>query len=392
MRNLGAILSLAILVVVGLVGMNCIFTVHQTKQAIVFQFGEVVRDPIRDPGLKFKMPWQNVEYFDKRVLVHDNPPVTVDVGENERLIVDSFARYRISDPLQFYQTVNSQRVAGERLQTYLDSSVREVIGAVGLKKVVSGERREIMERIGALVQTAADSARLGIQVIDVRIKRADLPQQNMEAVFNRMRTERQKEAQLSRAKGEQRSREIKSGADRTVTVLLANARRRSEEIRGEGDRYRNAIFACAFGADPDFFAFYRSMQAYEKAFSESNTSMVLSPNSDFFRFFGDPKGALKRGPGAVGEDRAASTSSRSNSNDPCGADGVYDLSKIDFLQSAAQIVAQAVEGETIVEGAADAGGRRAAAASAGAIAEGGAWSEYVQAFPVCSADRPAGTL
>jgi len=418
MRGAAAILTIILLAGGVLLAMSSIFIVRETEQAIVLQFGEVVRDPIQEPGLKVKLPWQNVIYLDKRILVHDNPPVTVDVGENERLIVDSFARYRISNPLQFYQTVRTQRRVSDRLKVFLDSSIREVIGAVGLRKVVSGERREIMERITVLVQAAADSARLGIEVVDVRIKRADLPQQNMEAVFNRMRTERQKEAQLSRAKGEQRSREIKSSADRAVTVLIANAQRRSEEIRGEGDRYRNAIFACAFGADPEFFAFYRSMQAYEKSFIQNNTSMVLSPSSEFFRFFGNPAGGDDSfgvvEPGATAE----TVSAAARNDDACSPDGTYDLNRIEFLTSSAQLFvdqagqvrsaellaeAEAEEAGANAPGTGDAAGEGEAQASLGMVTPGGAqivrsqsgtgaWSDFVEAFPICSAESVTGNL
>lgn len=398
MKGIPSIIVVALVVGAAIVGMMSLFTVNETKQAIVLRFGKVVKLPIQDPGLKVKLPWENVIYLDKRILVHDNPPVTVDVSENERLIVDAFARYQITDPLQFYQAVRTQTVVEERLSVFLDSSIREVVGAVGLRRVISGERREIMERISVLVQSEAERASLGIKVIDVRIKRADYPQKNMDQVFDRMRTERQKEAQLSRAKGEQRSREIKSSADRTVTVLLANAQRRSEEIRGEGDRYRNAIFNCAFGADPEFFAFYRSMQAYEKSFVENNTSMVLSPNSEFFRFFGDPTGSSGAAAFAQPSTTVGALSDAARADESCRTDGTYDLGRIAFLTSSAQLIAAQAATQDLTDDSAADGEASPVSATEEQVravqeaAKTGAWGEFIQAFPICSAENVSGNL
>ena len=322
-KSIGLLIFLAAL---AFVLVNAAFSVHQTQMAIVLQFGEVQR-VIKEPGLKFKIPLiQSVTYLDNRVLVLDNNPVIVDVGEQERLRVDAFARYRIDDALLFYQTVRVRGRADERLSTFLDSSIREVVGDVGRRAVISGERRSVMERIKGLVQTAANNARLGVDIIDVKIRRADLPDQNSQAVFNRMKAERQQEAQLSRAEGEEIARRVRAEADRTVTVLLANAERQAQQTRGEGDALRNAIFACAFGADPDFFSFYRSMQAYEKSFQNRDTTMVLSPESEFFRFFADPAGAPVADQQAQGSGAAGS-----QIRDKRCKDGIYDLSGLEFI-------------------------------------------------------------
>ncbi len=351
MNNLNLILVGVVAVALVVFSSLCLYTVDQREQALVFEFGRVVTEPITEPGLKFKLPYQNVEKFDKRLLVHDNVPVTVDVSENERLIVDAFARYRIVNALQFYETVRTPTIAKERLQVFLDSSIREVVGGQGLRAVISGERRLVMEQIRDLVQDASDDAELGIDVVDVRIKRADLPQQNSEDVFDRMRTERQQEAQLFRAEGEERKREIESEADRRVTVLLAKAERRAQEIRAEGDAYRNAIFACAYGADPEFFSFYRTMEAYERSFQTTDTTMVLSPDSEFFKFFGDASGSS--GSGIEGLDSKTSRSLRSS--DPnCGPDGEYDYQGISFLDPEAveEVLEESLEQTLPTEGSA----------------------------------------
>lgn len=265
-----------------------LFTVHQTQQALVLQFGQTKRI-ISEPGLHWKIPFiQNVVLLDKRILALDSPAQEVIAADQKRLVVDAFARYRISDPLRFFQSVGSIGVANSRLATILNSSVRRVLGEASFEAVVRDDRPELMQQI--LGQLGVEAATFGIEVVDVRIRRADLPEANSQAIYSRMQTARQQEAAEIRAEGEEAARRIRSRADRDVTVLLAEANRESEQIRGQGDAQRAAIFASAFERDPDFFNFYRSMQAYAQGLASEDTRLVLSPNSDFFRFFRDPSG------------------------------------------------------------------------------------------------------
>lgn len=265
-----------------------VYVVNPDQQALVLQFGEI-RKSERESGLKFKVPFvQNVQFFDKRVLDLNMPPIEAIASDKKRLIVDAFARYRITDPVLFYQTVNNINVANQRLSTFLQSSLRSVLARATFVQVVRDERAELMDEIRRDV--AERAAPLGIDVVDVKIRRADLPQTNSDAVFRRMQTERQREATEIRAQGEEQARRIRSRADRDVTVLIAEARRDAQIIRGDGDAERTTIFANAFSADPEFFSFYRSMQAYASGLETSGTSMVLSPNSEFFRYFRDPSG------------------------------------------------------------------------------------------------------
>ena len=266
------------------------FIVYPTQQALVLQFGEVKR-PVVKPGLYFKIPFiQNVVMIDRRILDLDTPPQEVIASDQKRLVVDAFARYRIADPILFYQTVNRGSLvdANSRLSTFLSSALRAVLADASFVAVVRDKRPELMAEIRKRVGLRA--AGIGVEMVDVRIRRADLPEANSQAIYKRMETERQREATEIRAQGEEAARRIRAQANRTATVILAEANREGEQIRGDGDAKRNAIFAEAFTRDPDFFAFYRSMLAYEKGLQASDTRMVLSPESSFFEYFRDPGG------------------------------------------------------------------------------------------------------
>lgn len=276
---------------VGVAAYFSMFIVTQTDQAIVLEFGKPQK-VIREPGLYWKIPVaQTVEVFDKRILSLDTQPQEVIVFGQKRLVVDAFARYKIVDPLLFLQTIQSVRLVPSRLGAILDSSTRSVLGGATFTSIVRDKRDALMKETTRQVNEKAKD--FGLEVIDVRIKRADLPQANSEAIYRRMQTERQREAAEIRAKGEEQARRIRANADRQVTVLKAEATRDSEIIRGEGDAKRNAVFAEAFSKDEDFFAFYRSMQAYEKGLQSKDTRLVISPNTEFFRFFNDPSGATR---------------------------------------------------------------------------------------------------
>lgn len=286
-----AVIAVAALIV----GYSSLFTVYQTQQALVIRLGQPVR-VISEPGLNFKAPFiDSVVHIDKRILDLEAPPQEVIASDQKRLVVDAFARYRIKDPLRFYQTLGSINGANSQLSILLNSALRRVLGEVTFTHVVRDQRADLMARIRELVDHEATA--LGIEVVDVRIRRADLPEQNSQAVYQRMQTERQREAAEFRAQGAQRAQEIRSRADREVTVLVAEATSKSEQIRGEGDGTRNQIFADAFNQDPDFFAFYRSMQAYEQGLKHSDTRMLLKPDSNFFRYFTDPSGKPRENSG-----------------------------------------------------------------------------------------------
>ena len=273
-----------ILVVLGVVAYGSLFVVQEINQAIVLQFGDP-KKIITKPGLNFKIPFiQNVVYLDRRVLNLDNPPEEVIAADQKRLIVDAFARFKIVDPLKFYISVGNERVARSRLATIINSRIRSVLGTQELATLLSTDRAVHMGTIQDDVNTEAQN--FGITIVDVRIKRADLPPANSEAIYARMQTERQREAKEFRAQGAEMAAKITSTADKEVTVILANANKQSEIMKGEGDGKRNRIFAQAFGRDPQFFSFYRAMQSYEKALIGGDTSLILSPDSDFFKFFG----------------------------------------------------------------------------------------------------------
>ena len=282
---------LPIIVVLGITAFQSIFIVQEINQAIVLQFGDP-KKIVTKSGLNFKLPFiQNVAYLDKRVLNLDNPPEEVIAADQKRLIVDAIARFKITDPLKFYISVGNERVARQRLATIINSRIRGVLGKQELATLLSKDRAKQMSIIQNDVNTEAEN--FGIEIVDVRIKRADLPQANSEAIYARMQTERQREAKEFRAQGAEIATRIKSTADKEVTVILANAKKKSEIMKGEGDGQRNKIFADAFGKDPQFFSFYRAMQSYEKALIGGDTSLILSPDSDFFKFFGK-SGLIKK--------------------------------------------------------------------------------------------------
>jgi len=293
MKNQRPIAIVILGVVALIVLLSSLFTVHQTQLALVLQFGQPAA-VVTDPGLHIKAPWplQNVLYVDKRVLNLDLPAQEVIAQDKKRLVVDAFARWRITDPLRFYQSLTDEGVAQVRLQPILGSNVRRILGAQTFAAVLSGERAKLMVDIKDGVNS--ETKNFGIEVVDVRIRRADLPAQNSDAIYRRMQQERVREANEFRAQGEQISQEIRSKADRDATVILAEAQRQAEITRGQGDSEKNRIFAEAFGRDPDFFAFYRSMNAYQSSLKGDNTTVILSPDSDFFRYFGSGTAAPVR--------------------------------------------------------------------------------------------------
>ncbi len=276
--------------------LNSAFIVNQTEQALVLQFGKPVR-VIQEAGLNFKTPFvQNVEYYDKRLLDFDANPNEVIASDQKRLIVDAFVRYRITDPLRFKQTVGNETTMRSRLNSILESSLRQVLGSVPLSDVLSEKRAEIMSDIRDLVNLQAMGAKaegdtnnstkggFGIEVVDVRIKRADLPPANSEGIYKRMQTEREREAKEFRARGSEDAQKIRSQADKERTIILAEAKKKSEITRGEGDGTATKIFADSFGRDQDFFQFYRSMQAYKKTLSSKDTTILMSPDNAFLQF------------------------------------------------------------------------------------------------------------
>jgi membrane protease subunit HflC len=289
----------ALIIVALIIAYGSLFTVYQTRQALVVRLGQPVH-VVTEPGLHFKVPLiDTVINIDKRILDLENPAQEVIASDQKRLVVDAFARYRIKDVLKFYQAVGSVDRANSQLSILLNSALRRVLGEATLTHVVRDERSQLMARVRDQLDTEAQP--FGISIVDVRIRRADLPEQNSQAVYERMKTERQREAQEFRSQGLQRAQEIRAKADRDVTVLLADAQSKGEQTRGEGDGERNRIFAEAYGRDPEFFSFYRSMQAYEAGLRSNDTRMVLKPDSEFFRFFVDPSGKPRdhgAGPGA----------------------------------------------------------------------------------------------
>jgi membrane protease subunit HflC len=280
---------IALLLIALVLAYSTMFTVYQTRQALVIRLGEPIRD-ITKPGLNFKYPLvDTVIHIDKRILDIESPAQEVIASDYKRLVVDAFARYKITKPLLFYQTVGSVEGGNARLLTLLNSSLRRVLGEVTLMQVVRDQREDLMAKVRSQVEAEAQA--LGIAIVDVRIRRADLPEQNSLAIYQRMQTERQQEAAQFRAEGSRRSQEIRAKADRDVTVLVAEATSTAERVRGEGDAERNRIFAEAYGKDAaDFFTFYRAMQAYEQGLQKSDTRLLLRPDTEFFRFFADPNG------------------------------------------------------------------------------------------------------
>jgi membrane protease subunit HflC len=265
------------------------FTVDQTQQALVLQLGEPKRT-IQEPGLAFKIPFiQDVTYYEKRVLsLIPQEAEEVILADQKRLKVDAFARYQISDPLLFYQTVRNETGARGRLDAIIDSSVRRALGRETLASILTGQRNDITRSIGEEVNESVSS--LGIQIIDVRLRRADYPEATSQNIFNRMKSEREREAKEFRATGEEEAQKIRSAAEKTRTVIISEAQRVAQETRGAGDSDAIRIYADSFGKDPEFFSFYRSMEAYQKSLGKTGTSMVLSPDSAFFRYFLDKDG------------------------------------------------------------------------------------------------------
>ncbi|OWJ65584.1 protease modulator HflC [Inquilinus limosus] len=278
----------AAIVVVGLVLVDSLYTVGQNEQALVLQFGEVVKIE-SEPGLKLKLPVvQNVQFYEKRVLDVDPPVEQVILSDQRRLDVDSYARYRIADPLLFFQSVRNEATASTRISGFVNNALRNVLGNYNQLDVLSEQRGPIMRSIRDSVE--ANAKPLGIEVVDVRIVRADVPEGTVQSVYDRMRSEREREAAQYRAQGAEYSAQIKSSADRERTVLLAEAERKAQELRGQGDADAIKVQADAYGADPQFFSFYRSLEAYRTALGASGTTLVLSPKGDFFKYFNDATG------------------------------------------------------------------------------------------------------
>jgi modulator of FtsH protease HflC len=288
MNRIGTILGV-VLAVIGLVVTNAAFIVPQTASAIVFRFGRVERPPIKAPGLYFKVPFMDtVTLLDNRILDNDLRPQEVLASDQKNLVVDAFTRYRISDPLRFFQSVNNVARANQTLESIVNSRMRSVLAGASTKQIIDTDRARLMDVIQE--QVNRETQALGITVVDVRLSRVELPRETSQAVFQRMKTDREREAAELRAQGAQLAQTTRARADRDVQIIMGEANKKSEEFRGEGDGTRNRVFAEAFGRDPEFFRFYRSMQAYETGLRQGETRMILSPNSEFFRYFGDSQG------------------------------------------------------------------------------------------------------
>ncbi len=291
-RTTGFVAGLVVLVAL-IIGLSSIYTVNMTEQALLLQFG-APKAVVTEPGLHFKLPFvQDVVYIPKQLLNLDAPPEEVIASDKKRMVVDAFARYRITDPLLFYQSLADQRTATLRLTPILSSNVRRVLGSQNFAVVLSAARATLMQDITANMNQ--DAPNFGVRIVDVRIRRADLPEQNSEAIYRRMQKERERQAAEYRAEGAETEQRIKARADREVTVLLAEATRESQILDGQGDAQKTRTLGDAYGQDPEFFAFYRSMQAYQDALPGDNTTLVLSPDSDFFRYFGNSGGAAGKG-------------------------------------------------------------------------------------------------
>lgn len=302
-RSLFGGVGLVILAAIAVIAYLSVFIVYQTEMALVLRFGDpvrVVNAPTApnlnvsdtadgQPGLYTKLPLiDNVIFFEKRILDLDSPPLEIIAADQKRLVVDAFARYKIIDPLLFFQSVGTIQGAQSRLSQFLNSSVRRVLGEATFIQLVRDQRADLMARITE--QVDREAAGIGVELVDVKIRRADLPAENSAAIYQRMQTERQREATEIRAQGEEAARRIRAGADRTATVIIAEANGESERLRGDGDAEVNRVFAEAYGKDPDFFAFYRAMLAYQQGLMPSDTRLVIAPDSDFFRYFNDPTG------------------------------------------------------------------------------------------------------
>lgn len=289
-------IAAAIVAVLLLVASGAVYTVNQIEQALVLYLGEPV-GVVTDAGLHFKTPLlESVVYLDNRILDLETPQQEVLATDNQRILVDAFVRYHIVDPLKFYQTVGTVQRANNQLGSVLSSALRRVLGEATLPQIVRDQRAELMVKIRDLVNT--EGARLGVAVNDVRIRRADLPRELSEKIYSRMQSERAREAAEYRAQGAEQAQTITANADREAVVIRADAQRQADTLRGTGEAERNRIFADAFGKDPDFFAFYRTMQAYVSSLRPDHTRLVLSPSSEFFRYFNNanPSAVLQNGP------------------------------------------------------------------------------------------------
>ena len=279
---------LAACIVAFLVAANAVYIVDQTEQAIVLQFGEPVRE-IKEPGLKIKIPFiQNVVFYDKRLLNLDPPGQEIVLNDKKRLDVDSFTRYQIVDPLKFYQTVRTETIARSRLEEIVNSSVRNVLGRVTLPELLSEKRSEIMAEMSTLVKD--DAAQIGVNVAEVRIRRADLPVEVLQAINDRMKAERERDAREARAEGRQAAQQIRSTADKESTIIIAEAEKQAQIIRGQGDKEATEIWNKAAGADPQFYAFYRSLEAYRNSLGKDKNLFILSPETEFLKYFNGTKG------------------------------------------------------------------------------------------------------
>jgi modulator of FtsH protease HflC len=287
-RTFTVAVSVAALFVLGVL-FSCVYTIYQTQQALIVQFG-APQAIVRDPGLHFKLPWQQVSFFDRRLLNLDAKSEEVIAQDKKRIQVDAFARWRILDPLLFYQTQNTQDQAIARLTPILSSNIRRVLGSQNFAAMLSARRSELMHQIRDNMNQ--DVKGFGIVVVDVRISKADLPPENSRAIYQRMQKERQREAAEFRAQGDETAQRIRARAEREVTVIKAEATRESSILRGQGDAEKTHVLGEAYSQDPAFFAFYRSMQAYQDTFADGQGTVVLSPSSEFFKYLG-------QGPGAV---------------------------------------------------------------------------------------------
>ncbi|MEX2454299.1 MAG: protease modulator HflC [Rhodospirillaceae bacterium] len=299
MTNLRLMIVGVVVIVIGLVVFSSTYVVHQTQQALLLEFGQP-RHEEREPGLHFKLPWRTATYYDRRVLSLDPPAQEVILADQKRINVDAFVRYQITSPLNFKLRADTEANFVDVFGRRLNAAVRAEVGQVLLPDMLSATRDQVMSRITAALKTQAED--FGIVVVDVRIGRTDLPPTTSESVYNRMRSQRVAQASQLRAEGAEIKARIQAEADRERTVIIAEAERQAQILRGEGEGEQTRILVSAFGRDPEFFSFYRSMEAYGQAFGEG-TTMVLSPDSEFFRFFKDISGGL----GTPGSTREAGT-------------------------------------------------------------------------------------
>lgn len=291
MRQGGMIVIGVIVLIVGIVASSSMFTVRETEQVLVRQFGEP-RRVITEPGLNFKIPFiQTATYFDKRLLDFDAERQEIPTRDQKQLVVDAYARYRITDPLKFFQTVGTVYGFEARLGNIINSALREVLGDVPMSVVLSAKRADLLKRISD--RATRDSRGFGVDVVDVRMRRVDLPDENSQAIYRRMQTQREQEARKIRAEGDKDARAIRADADKQKRVIVAEANKKAEILRGEGDAKAQGIYNAAYGKDPKFFDFYRSMQAMQKGLNPETTTFVGTPDSDFFRFFRNEDGAAK---------------------------------------------------------------------------------------------------